>query len=87
MALLKKKNTSEKKNIPQSESRIASGTGRKRKSSRKTGKKEHIIREITWPSFPSAVMQAFACAVAVAGLGAIIYFYEYGIHQLIALLR
>lgn len=87
MAFLKKKNTPEKEKLSSSDVKSISGASRKKGKGKQRKKKEHIIREITWPSFPSAVCQAVAGAAAVAGLSAVVYFYEYGINQLIAVMK
>lgn len=46
-------------------------------------KKKHfqVVREITWPSFPSALIQTLGCIIAVGALAGAVWAYDYGINQ------
>lgn len=96
MAVFKNKEKESKKDFQLSDAEKVTSKSKKIKVRKKKIKKNEkvkpkkkrfaIFREITWPSFPSAVLQAVACAAATAGVGTLIYLFDYGVNQLIALI-
>lgn len=46
-----------------------------------------IAKTITWPSFPSALLTAVKCLLASAVAGTVFYLYNFGINQIIALIK
>lgn len=90
MAVFKRKSASDRERMPEirdAEKAIRKEDRKKKKLEKKERRKRWIIREVTWPSFPSALVQTAGSLAAVATLSAVVYLYEYGINQLIAFLK
>lgn len=90
MAVFKRKSASDRERMPEingAEKAIKKADRKKKKQERKAKRKNWIIREVTWPSFPSALLQTAGSIAAVAVLSALVYFYQYGINQLIAYIK
>lgn len=56
----------------------------RKKGKRKENGKRAVLKEVTWPSFGTAVVSAVGCLAAMAVIGCLLWVFDYGVNQIIA---
>lgn len=58
----------------------------KKADGKEKGKRLAVLEEVTWPPFPGAVVSAAGCLAAMAVVGCLLWVFDYGVNQIIALI-
>lgn len=59
---------------------------KKKADGKEKGKRLAVLKEVTWPSFPGTVASAAGCLAAMAAVGCLLWVFDYGVNQIIALI-